>query len=371
MIRAAGPPPGRMSLCVDAPEFWEALEHDIRAAQHHVFVQTLSFEGDAAGLGLAEALLQSPARDKRIVVDSVTKYVLNDRLLVTPWAQLDRALRQEARETRRMVDRLRSGGVGVRFVWPIGGRLHHLPVRNHKKVVLIDDRVVYLGGINFSAHNFAWHDLMLRLEGGGIATFLKQDFLATWGGNDRASAARFGDTDIFVADGRGSAAMLAAVSELIAAARERVYLQCPYVTSPFFELLHDARRRGVKVTVVNSEIHNRWGLMRWGVHEACRRAGLQVRFYQGRMTHVKAMLVDDDALVLGSANFDFVSYELQPEIICVVRDPAVIADFRERVIRRDIAISGDGRPGRATVRGRVAYAALRLAERVVRRLHPR
>ena len=49
----------KLQLLVDAPEFWAALRRDIRAARHRIWLQTLSFEADSAGLPLAEALLES------------------------------------------------------------------------------------------------------------------------------------------------------------------------------------------------------------------------------------------------------------------------------------------------------------------------
>lgn len=364
-LSSVPPAPVGMSLCIDGDEFWPALADDIRTARDSVFVQTLSFEGDAAGEALAGALLASRARDRRIVVDSFTKYMLNDRLLYSPAGQLDLGLRREAWRTRRMVRRLRAGGVGVTFVWPIRGLLHRLPVRNHKKLVTIDDRVAYLGGINFSEHNFAWHDLMLRVEEPGVARLLQDDFRATWRGEDGRAVGRFDGVDVFITPGRGDSMILDVVADLIGQARRRIYLQCPYITYPFFELLHAARRRGVDVTVVTSEIHNRT-VMRWAILEACRRADLEVSLYQGRMTHLKAMLVDDAALVLGSANFDIVGYRLQPEIVAVVREPTLLAEFAQRIMRRDRADSttcnGVG-PGR--LRGAIGLAAVAFAGRVL------
>lgn len=354
-----------MSLHVDGDEFWHALAPDIAGARDHVYVQTLCFEGDRAGLALAEALLASPAGDKRVVIDSVTRYMVNDQFVYAPAAQLDVGLRREEWRTRSMVRRLRRGGVGVKFVWPIRGLLYRLPVRNHKKLVAIDDRIAYVGGINICEHNFAWHDLMLRIEGGRAARFLCEDFLRTWRGRDECSAARLDGLELLIAAGRDHGFLLAPVAELIDKARHRIYLQCPYITSPFFELLGNARRRGVEVAVVTSEIHNR-GPMRWGILEACRRHNLTVRFYQGRMTHLKAMLVDDDALVLGSANFDFLSYGLQPEIVCVVRRPAVIAEFVRRVERRDVTRSRACTPAEMDgARGSLVLAGFRLIERVL------
>ena len=140
------------TLCLGGAEFWERLERDIRGARDYVYVQTLSFEGDAAGLGLAAALLACEAPRKRIVVDAVTKYLINDRFIGLPAARRDAGLQREVAATGEMCDRLERGGVPVRFAWPVGRRFHRLIARNHKKLIAIDDRIAYLGGINFSEH---------------------------------------------------------------------------------------------------------------------------------------------------------------------------------------------------------------------------
>jgi len=103
----------------------------------------------------------------------------------------------------------------------------------------------------------------------------------------------------------------------------------PYITEPYFELLGAARRRGVRVTIVTSEHINRLG-MKQSIMEACKRNDLTLRLLPDGMTHVKAMLVDGRTLILGSANFDFLSATLQPEVLAVVTEPRLVADFRRR-----------------------------------------
>src|SRR5207302_189747 len=57
-------------LLIDFDEFWSRLDEDIRLAQQSIFVQTFALEGDRVGQKLSEALLSSPAQDKRILADS-------------------------------------------------------------------------------------------------------------------------------------------------------------------------------------------------------------------------------------------------------------------------------------------------------------
>ena len=82
----ANRPAGEMSseLLVDFKEFWPRLRADIESARQSVLVQTFAFEGDSVGQNLAEALLNSPAGEKRILADSFTRVVLSDRFRYWP-----------------------------------------------------------------------------------------------------------------------------------------------------------------------------------------------------------------------------------------------------------------------------------------------
>lgn len=361
-VAGLGEPAARsMRLCLGGAEFWEHLERDIRAARDYVCVQTLSFEGDAAGQGLADALLACEAPRKRIVVDAVTKYLINDRFIGLPAARRDPILQREVAATGEMCDRLERGGVPVRFSWPVGRRFHRLIARNHKKLIAIDDRVAYLGGINFSDHNFAWHDFMIRIESPGIAAFLREDFEHTWRGHDRAAAAEIDGDEIVVGEGRGNPGLREAVSRALDRAMHRIVLQCPYVSEPFWSALGRAHRRGVRVTVMMPERHNR-AIMKWGTLDASRREGFEVLMLPGPMTHAKVMQIDD-SVVLGSANFDYVSFRMQPEVVLITRAPGLVREIGERILEPDLTRCREPvKERRQRWRERLAGAAMRVLE---------
>jgi cardiolipin synthase len=151
-----------MDLLVDFKEFWSRLSADILSARESVLIQTFALEGDSVGQQLSAALKSSPAREKKILADSFTRIVLSDRFRYSPANLLDVELRQEARATRQMFAELRAGGVEIQFTNAYGITPRRLLSRNHKKLIVIDDRAAYIGGINFSEHNAAWHDMMIR-----------------------------------------------------------------------------------------------------------------------------------------------------------------------------------------------------------------
>jgi cardiolipin synthase len=328
----------RMQLLVDAAEFRESLAADLAAARFSAFVQALTFEGDVAGRSVAALLARSPARDRRVLVDSYTRHVLSDRFRWRPRNLLSARLWREAWATRRMFRDLGRQGVVPRFVNPAGPLFWHFAARNHKKLVVVDGRVAYVGGINFSDHNFAWHDLMVRLEDARVGGFLAEDFLATWEGRDRAGSLRLPGLTLHALDGRRNEAVFDEILELLAQAQDEIYLQCPYVSDPFTQELRRAARRGARVTVLMPEHHN-FPLLRQGLARVAAESPVDLRLYPERMTHMKALLVDRRWLVLGSANFDVWSYHSQQEYVAVLTEPGIVGEFRRRVVEPDLARS--------------------------------
>jgi cardiolipin synthase len=353
----------KIELLVDSGVFWPRLESDLAAARERVFVQTMSFEGDSAGRALAGALLASGARDRRVVVDEFTRHVINDKFLCHPLHLLDRELRREARDTTRMLVELLEAGVGVRFTNKAGWFYLQFPMRNHKKLVTLDGGVAYVGGINFSEHNFHWHDLMLRIEDPELTRFIEQDFECTWRGVHQEVTRRFDGLDFRILSGRTNERQFDVVLDLIARAEREIFVESPYLTPPFSEALREASLRGVRVVVVTAEKNN-WRLCHDHIHWKAHAAPIEVRLYPDRMTHMKAMLLDDRHLVLGSANFELWSYRFQQEYVCIFTDPGVIAQFRQKVVHPDLARSRptDRRIGR--LKGMLADLRLEWLERL-------
>jgi cardiolipin synthase len=325
-------------LLVDFNQFWSRLSADIRSAQDSVFVQTFAFEGDEVGQQLSAALLSSPAPDKRILADSFTRVVLSDRFRYSPANFFDPELRSEARATTAMFREVKSAGVELKFTNAYGVTPRRLLSRNHKKLIAIDNRAAYFGGINFSEHNAAWHDMMLRTDDPDAVTFLREDFLSTWTGRNQIARREFDSVELLTMDGRRNRAAFQRVLDLIDAARHAIFVESPYITFPFYERLREAARRGVDVKVVTPE-QNNWSYFARYARVESARSQIDLRLYQGGMSHLKAMLIDDEFLIAGSSNFDYLSYRLYQEVVGVITAPEVIAEFRERVMLPDLARS--------------------------------
>jgi len=303
------------------------------------------------GKKLSNLLMSAAAADKRILADSFTKFVLSDKFLYSPINLFNSKLRQEWRETIRMIRSIEEAGIRVNFTNSIGLSLVKCLGRNHKKLVVIDDRVAYIGGINFSEHNSQWHDMMIRIEDAGAAQFLRDDFLASWNGQNQLDAKSFDKVAIYLLDGRSNSDVFNALLGLIDAAQESIFIESPYMTLPFYDRLRDARRRGVSVRIITPEINNWSYFPQYAQYESAS-SGIELRLYKNRMSHLKAMLIDDQYLIVGSSNFDYLSYTVYQEIIAVITDPDLIASFREEVICEDMKNSSSFEGKAINIRGR-------------------
>ncbi len=317
------------------------MRTDLHCARDSALVQTYSFEGDTVGTALTTSLLASSARDRRLLVDSYTRINQSDRWIHQPSTLFDADFRRKIRCTRTLVRRLQEGGCGVRFGFPIGFLGRTLLRRDHKKMILFDDRISYIGGVNFAEHNFAWHDLMVRIEDEDVARFLRRDFMRSWENRSAPAVGIFPhlDLELYTTSGPRSPETFQILLDRIDAARSSIDVISPYLGPPFVGALGRAARRGVRVRIVTPQIHNIRFIQRYMLAEADRH-GFEIWMYPDRMLHMKCMLIDDETLVTGSCNFDLLSYHgFLAEVIGIFRAPEVVQQFRERVLKPDLALS--------------------------------
>lgn len=309
----------KFELHVGSAPFWQQAAVDITAARRRVLVQAMTFEGDRAGLAVAEAIGRAPATDRRVLVDDYTRHVINDTFLKT---SSDQAIHTEAAATWAMFDRLRGAGAGVRITNPMRGNWLRYPLRNHKKLIVADD-AAWIGGINFSDHNFAWHDMMLRIEDPAAADWLAETFAADWAGAPLPLRREFdAGLELLSLDGVDNAVQFAPLLQLFSGAGRSIEVISAYPTFPFVEAFAAAAARGVAVTIFTPRPSNK-PIVRDYLLTHTARSGIAVRLLP-EMTHVKAALIDGEVLVVGSSNFDFVSYRTSADHVAVIRDPALI-----------------------------------------------
>lgn len=253
-------------------------------------------------------------------------------------------------------DSLRIAGGTVRWFHPLSKGL--FPFRNHRKLLLIDDHVAYLGGLNISdeyyrgAHNERpWRDNALEIIGPEVAG-LRRSFFRMWGMADTSLARLFfrlrrdrgttksTDTVRFLESGPENMMrpVRKAYRQVIHNAQHSIDLAMGYFYphGRVLRALKRAVRRGVRVRLM-IPLHTDLPITRWaahGLYGRLLRAGVEVWEYTPSMMHAK-LAIADDTVIAGSANLDVRSGRINYELVAIITDPALAgkahADFDDDI----------------------------------------
>ena len=354
------PPPATSEsfrVLVGSEAFLNALAADVALAAASVHVQFSTFEGDDSGQAFGRLLVESADRglDVRLTVDHYSDVVLSDfhPLLVHRLPEM----RQERVRTHALFDRLRAHSVGVRRTAPPGALGRFLLYRDHKKLVILDDRVAYVGGINVSDHNFTWHDLMVRIEGPAVAA-LATDYRSSWEGatTPYPTALPVG-TSVVNHDARRES-ILHELLEMIEGARETLVVESPYLLGDRLEAaIVAAADRGVRVTLIVPFRANRGIVRMWRRATLGRfqHPNISLRGYRdtGGMLHAKFAIVDGRRATFGSFNMFELESRTQKELNVFTDDAALIEQL-EAVVAQDLQVSVP-LPAPASSFGRFTY----------------
>ncbi len=320
----------------------------IAQARDHIHLEYYIFEPDRIGARLRDALLER-MRDGvkvRLLLDGVGSPAL--------------AKRRVQREFLAEFERL--GGEFAVFHPARFARWRPLVnLRTHRKIVICDGVVGFTGGINITENGFedmredAYRDTHMRLEG-PVVRWLQFVFLEDWvyarGERDRAALS----TDLIASTEPGTTAVQIVASgpdssgeaihrsmiDIIHTARRRVWLTTPYFvpTEGSLYALTDAAMRGIDVKLLVP----RKGDSRL-VTAAARSyfdelidAGVKVFEYRPCMLHAKTIVIDDDYVQVGTANYDHRSFRLNFEVGVAVFDAAINAELADH-FERDLSES--------------------------------
>jgi cardiolipin synthase A/B len=240
---------------------------------------------------------------------------------------------------------------GISVVWfrkPSQLQFWNAENRTHRKVLVVDQRLGFAGGINMSEEWTGdartpdeWRDTHLRIEGPAVDG-LTAGFVTDWvaGGLPAVdldatfrSPEQPGTSLVQVVRGEPSTGwsdIANALAALLRLARHRVRIASAYFAPDdyFTKLLCEAGDRGVDVEVMvpGENAHSRFvQLAAEAQFERLMGAGVRIWSYEPTMIHAKIVLVDDLVACVGSANFDRRSMKLNHEIEVMVLDPEVVA----------------------------------------------
>jgi cardiolipin synthase len=320
-----------VTLYFDGAEAFTAMCDAVRDAREEVLLEAYILKDDAAGRALVDVLEAAARRGVavRVLADAFGSSATRESF----WRQM-----QERR-------------VEVRLYRPILPFLWYQPYRDHRKILAVDRRVAFTGGMNIGEeygssvgpprHGRTWRDTHARLEG-PVAWEMAVVFREGWEG---AGGERFEipplvrpprdvppaeGASILVLDsapGRGHEETASVIAATIAAARSRFWLTNAYFAPrrDALPLLADAARRGVDVRLLLPGVsdvpvvrHAGHGSYRWLLEH-----GVRIFEYRPAVLHAKTFVADATVSMVGSTNMDFRSFHFNSECNALVLDASV------------------------------------------------
>ena len=323
------------------------LKQDLLSAKKSINMEYYIFENDRVGKEILDILIQKAKEGVKVklIYDSVGSKHAPKRF----FRKLSKA-----------------GGQVAEFFPPFMHiRLINLKLnyRNHRKIVVIDGKIAYTGGINIRDDHMGmkkrlspWRDASVRIEGGG-AFPLQNIFLDDWryAANDSTPVEEHiaeyfpnpepkGDVAVQVLTS-GPDSNLQKIKEafikMIVSAKKRVWLQTPYFVpdDAFMSALTIAQKSGVDVRIMLPAKPDKKSVYLSTISYAREMAdiGVKIYFYNGFM-HAKAILVDDNKVSIGSCNLDNRSFGLNFECTAILYSESLNADYAESFIE-DMSVS--------------------------------
>ena len=318
----------------------DAMAEAIRGAERYVHVEFYILQSDASTDNFFRAMEEATARGVTV------------RVLLDHWANRGKPY---YRKTLRRLSAMGASWHLMLPVQPFRGRYQRPDLRNHRKLLVVDGRVAYLGSQNVtdSTYNLKknirrglhWVDLMVRIEGPVVAS-VNAVFLSDW--YSETDEILTDEIDLFeVAPGPGDLDCqivpsgpgfefqnnLKLFAGLLYAAEREIIIVSPYFVPDEALLLAitTACQRGIHVELFVSEEGDQAMVYhaQRSYYEALLRAGVQIWMYRKPyILHSKSMTIDDEVAIIGSSNMDMRSFGLNLEISMLVRGEEFVRQMR-------------------------------------------
>ncbi|MFT7625000.1 MAG: cardiolipin synthase [Myxococcota bacterium] len=320
----------RCRVLQNAQTAYPEMRDAIVAARHFVHIEFYIIRDDEVGRGLRGDLVECAHRgvEVRVVYDAIGCVELSDAF----FAPLVAAGGEVA-----VFSPVRS--------WQRLRRKDRVDFRNHRKIVIVDGRIGFTGGMNIGAEYFGtpdevFRDTHIRIEGPAVLELQRvwtEDWL--WASDKLVDQGKYFTVDpgssseedgvVLIASSgpdRNWTPILRVYVQAIAIARERVWITNPYfIPDPVMqEALISAALRGVEVRLIlpvksDSRLVD---LASRGYFSPLLAAGVHIHLYRG-FVHSKTMVVDTFFSTVGSANLDSRSFHLNYELNAFVHDAGV------------------------------------------------
>lgn len=293
---------------------WAGMLGDIEAAQKSIYFQMYILGKDAAGDDFFKALEAAARRNVRVIIilDIFGSMMVDSE----------------------KVKSLREAGAEVVYAsfWF---------QRMHRKVLIVDEKVAYTGGVNIARRFTVWKDLMIRVTGPVVSHMIRA-FARTYhscGGADelfqkqaKAGANQKKREMRFIEHGEGKRSRMFRTyyEGEMRKAKSSIVLVTPYFFPPrwFIASMHQAIIRGVHIDILlpSASDHPFANGVNRAYASFLTELGARLYFSPG-MNHAKAMLIDNREGVIGSQNLDVLSFNINLEAGVFFDNPKIVADL--------------------------------------------
>ena len=300
-------------------QYVDAMLEDISRARKYVYLEIYKFYDDEVGKRFREALTRKAAEGVEV------------KLLIDSWgASVPDDYFTELKDFRGEVRFF----LKIKYVIDFFTKNHR---RNHRKILVIDDKISWLGSANVTAYSLEWRELMLRMENEQLAVSLKKVFNLDFKlynkyffeKNSYIRLIRQGDFEIVrdvpsITKKRINKKFI----KLIENADREILIETPYFLPGYFlrKAMTNACKRGVIVKVIlprHSDVML-IDILRNRYLGPLHQEGVKIRYYLPGVLHAKALLVDKSVFAIGSPNFDYRSFRYMHEIVLIGREETII-----------------------------------------------
>ncbi|GAA3777070.1 cardiolipin synthase [Microbacterium kribbense] len=359
-------------LISDYQKSLDDMAESIRRAKRYVHAEFYILQSDATTDNFFRALEEASARGVTV------------RVLLDHWANRGKPF------YRQTLRRLTAMGAVWRLmlpVQPLRGKYQRPDLRNHRKLLVVDGDVAYMGSQNVtdSTYNLKknirrglhWVDLMVRMDGPVVAS-INAVFLSDW--YSETDETLEDEVELFdIRDGTGDLDCQIVPSgpgfrfennlrlflALLYYAQRKIIIVSPYFVPDEALLLAvtTACHRGLQVELFVSEEGDQAVVFhaQRSYYEALLKAGVKIWMYRKPyILHSKSMTIDDEVAIIGSSNMDMRSFGLNLEISMLVRGAEFVGEMREveemyRSLSRELTLEEwQQQPLRSTVLDNIA-----------------
>ena len=310
----------KFEIISEPRKIFDKMIGDIKNAKRYVYLENYIYEDDEIGRAFREALI------------SVAKKGVIVKVLIDAWgSNLPKNFWEELKKYNGQAKYFRE----IQYTWRMMSKNHE---RNHRKLLIIDGGVSYVGSVNITKRFIGWRELVIRFEG-DISLSFEKVFSHTWKSygvlnSKHLSSVLHSDFEII----QDFPSAIKRFTEeryikLVKGAKKEIDIETPYLV-PSFRLRRafvKAVERGVKVKLIIPYKSN------WPIMDIIRnrylgflhRGGVGIYYYKPRMLHSKLLIVDNKFFILGSSNLDYRSFVHNFEINLFGKNKEILSGLRD------------------------------------------